>query len=118
MVPDHVGVQGALNEVIGIGQIGGHLFEDPDECLTDDLALLLRIGDPGQPLQETVLRVDVNQIRREVPPEGLFDLFALAESHEPVVDEDAGELTTDRLLHQGGRHRRVDPARKPADDVP
>ena len=46
----------------------------------------------------------------ELAPEGLLDLLGLAGPHEPGVDEDAGELVADRLVHQGGGHRRVDAA--------
>ena len=42
---------------------------------------------------------------------------ALVAAQQPVVDEDAGELIADGPVHQGRRHRRVDPAREGAEDA-
>ena len=113
---DHVGVQGPLHQEPGIGEVGGHLLEDPDEGLPDDLALLLGIGDPGQGAEEAVGGLHVDQVDVEVGPEGLLHLLGLAGPQQAVVDEDAGQLVADRPVHQSGGHRRIDPAGQPADD--
>jgi hypothetical protein len=39
----------------------------------------------------------------------------LAQPHQPVVHEDAGQLVADGLVDQHGGDRRIDPARQPAD---
>ena len=41
----------------------------------------------------------------------------LALAQQAVVDEDAVQLVADRAVHERGRHRRVDAAREPADDL-
>ena len=56
------------------------------------------------------------ELDAEVAAEGLDDLLALVLAHEAVVDEDAGELVADGLVHQRGGHRRVDAAGQAADD--
>jgi hypothetical protein len=53
----------------------------------------------------------------KVPTERRLDLFGLSLTEQAVVDEDARELIADRLVDQRRRHRRVDPARQPADDL-
>ena len=65
------------------------------------MALLLGIRHAGQLVQETVGRVDVDQVRAELLAEDLKDLLALALSHQAVVDMDAGELFADCLDQQG-----------------
>ena len=45
---DHVGVDGALGEVLDVVQLGGLGIEYVDEGAADDLALLLRVGLAGQ----------------------------------------------------------------------
>ena len=52
----------------------------------------------------------------EVAPEGLLHLFGLALAQQPVVDEHAHQLVADRLVHQRGGDRRVDPTGETADD--
>ena len=44
-------------------------------------------------------------------------LRGLVLAHQPVVDEDAGELVADRFMDQKRGDRRVDPARQRADDL-
>ena len=47
--------------------------------------------------------------------EGLLDLLALVQAHQPVVDEDAGEAVADRLVHDQRRDGAVDAAGEAAD---
>ena len=47
--------------------------------------------------------------------EGLHDLRTFVLAHEPGVDVHAGELRTDRGVHEGCRHCRVDATRQSAD---
>ena len=96
----------------------GRLLEHPDEGLADGLALLLRVGDAGQHGQETVGRLHVDEVDVELAEERLLHLLGLPGPQEAGVDEDAGELVADRLVDQGGGHRRVDPAGQAADHGP
>ena len=47
--------------------------------------------------------------------EGLDNLFALAGPHEAGIDEHAGQLGPDGLVHKGRGDRRVDPSGQSAD---
>ena len=93
------------------------LLEHADELLPDDLPLLLRIGHPGESREESLLRLHVDEGHVEVPGERLDDLLGLVLAEEPVVDEDAGELVADRLVHEERRDGRVDAARERAEDA-
>ena len=92
------------------------LLEDADELLADDLALLLRLGHAREPREEPLLRLDVDERDVEVAAERLDDLLGLVLAQQAVVDEDAGELVADRLVHEQRRDRGVDAAGEPADD--
>ncbi len=95
--------------------LGRHLLEHPDERLADDLALGFGVGDAGQAVEEPVLRLDVDEVDVEVAPERRLHVLGLAGAQQAVVDEHAGELVADGLVHQGRRHRRVDAPRQSAD---
>ena len=45
------------------------------------------------------------------------DLLGLVHAHQPVVDEDAGQLIADRLMNEHCGNRGVDAARQPADNL-
>ena len=75
----------------------------------------LGVGDAGQRLEELLLRVDDDQPGAGRRHEVALDLLGLALPHQPVVDVDAGEPVADRLLHDRGRHGRVDAAGEAAD---
>ena len=92
------------------------LLEDADEQLADGLALLLRVDDAGEPLEEPVGGPDVDELDALMAVERLDDLVALALAHQPGVDEHARELRADRLVHERGGHGRVDAAGQAADD--
>ena len=117
-----VRVERALHEEVdrlavgaGVGDdLAGGGLEHPDELAPDDLALLLRIADPGQGREEAVLGVDDLERHAGGLDEVPLDLLGLAGPQQPVVDEHAGEAVADRPLHERGRHRRVDAAGEPA----
>ena len=112
---DDVRVQRALHEVLGIGETAGVLLEDPHEQLADRLALGFWFRHAGQPLEEPVAGIDVDQFDALVSAEGLDDLVALATTHEPGVDVDARQLVADRLVDQRRGDCRIDAAAQPAD---
>ena len=68
--------------------------------MADAPALLLRIGDAGEPLEERSARVHDSEVDAEVPAEGGLDLLPLVQAQQPVVHEDAGEPVADRAVHQ------------------
>ena len=93
------------------------VLEHVDELGADDLALLLRIGDAGEPRQEARRRVDDDQRQLHPVAEPVLDLGRLLLAQQAVVDEDAGQPVADRLVHQQRRDRRVDAAGQAADDA-
>ena len=52
-----------------------------------------------------------------VSRKALIDLLALVLAHQAVVDEHARQLVADRAVHEQRRHRGVDAAGEPADDL-
>src|SRR5690606_14544789 len=101
--------EGALDEeahllvVAGLGDdLPCGLLEGADELPADDLALLLRVGDPGERGEELVGRVDDLEVDAGGGDEVLLHLLRLPGPQEPVVDEDAGELVPDGTLDERG----------------
>ena len=78
------------------------------------MALRLASGSvtPARAAEEPVGRLHVDQVDVELAAEGLLHLLGLPGPHEAGVDEDAGELVADGLVHEGGGHGRVDAARQ------
>jgi hypothetical protein len=122
---DHVGIEGALDEELdGVivrarvraDDVAGGLLEDPDELSPDDLALLFRVTDPGERGQEAVLGIDDHQVDPGRVDEVLLDLLGLAGAQQAVVDEDTGQLVTDRALDERSRHRGVHATGEATDD--
>ena len=120
---DHVGVERALHQEGDLLALRGGSaqdvalggLEDPDELATDDLALLLGVGDARERVEETLLGVDDVQVDPGGRDEVALDLLGLALAEQAVVDEHTGELVADGPLHDGRRHRGVDAAGESAD---
>ncbi len=112
---DHVAVERALHEEARVGELARLLLEAADELLTDDLALLLGLGDTDQPVEEALARVDGDERDAEVLGEHLDHVLGLVPAHHALVDEDTGETVADGLVHEDGGDRRVDPAGEPED---
>jgi hypothetical protein len=118
---DHVRVERPLREKRELTLFGRQplrfRLEHLDERGADDLALLLRIRHPGEPLEEQPRRIREHQ-RQLQPLEPPPDLRRFVESHDAVVDEDAGQAIADRLVEEERRHRGVDAAAQAAHDPP
>ncbi len=112
---DHVRVQRPLRQEVRVREVGAGVLEHIDKALPDALALLLGVIDPRQLAQEQLRRVRDPQVDLEMVAEGRLDQPPLALAQQPVVHEHARELVPDRLVQQHRRHRRVHPARQPAD---
>ena len=105
---DEVRIQRPLDEELRFGDAPGVLFENPDEPLADGFALRFGLGQPSQRLEERRAFVSMNQLDAEVTTEGLHNLSAFVLAHQTSVDVHAGQLRTNRLMHERCRHRRVD----------
>ena len=107
---DHVRVERSLHEPPDVAERAGLLLEDADELLADALPLLLGILDPREPREKAILRVHVDERNVEVPAERLDHLLSFVLTQETVVDEHAGQLIADGLVHEQRRDGRVDAA--------
>ena len=58
---DHVRIERALGEEIGAADLARLVLEHVDEGLADELALGLGVGDAGEPAEEILARVHVDQ---------------------------------------------------------
>ena len=116
---DDVGVERALHEEAGVGRCPP-AASSKTRMNSSPMVLRLSSGSvtPGEALEEPVGGPHVDELDALVAAEGLDDLLALALAHEAGVDEHAGELGADGLVHEGGGHRRVDAAGQAADDPP
>ena len=104
-----------MHEPANVAEPPRLLLEDADELAADDLALLLRLLDPIEQVEEALLRLHVDERDVEVLAEGLHHLLGLVLPQQAVVDEDARELLADRLVHEQRRDGRVDAARQRAE---
>ena len=67
---------------------------------------------PSRRDEKALACVDVDERHPEVAAERLDDLGCLVLAQQPVVDEHAGELVADRLVHEKRGDGRVDTARE------
>ena len=72
---------------------------------------------PASAVEEALAGVDDDEVDAGRLDEVLLDLLGLALAQQPVVDEDAGQLVADRLLHQGRCDGGVDAAGERAEDA-
>ena len=115
---DHVGIEGPLSQPFHVAD-GARLFiEDVDEGMADDLALLLRVFDPGEQIEETILRVHQLEVQIEVLAQVGDDLVAFAGAEHAVIHKDAVQVLADGLVQQHGDHGGVHTAGERADHMP
>ena len=112
---DHVGVERPLHEPADVAELPRLLLEDADELAADDLPLLLRLLDAVEQLEESLLRLHVDERDVEMLAERLDDLLGLVLAQQAVIDEDACELLPNRLVDEQRRHGRVDATRQRAE---
>src|SRR5438270_8621246 len=81
-----------------------------NELITDYLAFLLRIGHSAQEGEETFRGVNVFEFHVKILLEDPLHDFFFASAEQSVIDEDAGQLITNRFVQQGRDHRGIDSA--------
>src|SRR5208337_4435108 len=86
---DHVRVESALREIVGVLDLGGLALEDLDKKIADYLPLAFRVRDPFQSIEELGGCVDVDEIYCEMIAEYSLNGFGLALSQKSVIDENA-----------------------------
>jgi hypothetical protein len=81
-----------------------------------DPPFLLGIDHATKPVQEPIGCVDITDVHVQVAIHHGEHALGLRLAEQPVVDEYARQLVSDRAVHQDGGHSRVDSSRKRADD--
>ena len=122
---DDVGVQGALDEELHLAAGSANLFDDlllgglegADELAADDLTLRLGLGDAGQGRQEALGLVTRDDADTHAARIVVLHLLALARAQQAVIDEEAGQLVADGLVHERRGHGGVHAAGQRADDL-
>ena len=115
---DDVRVQGALYEVIAFTELLRFFFEHVDEQAANNAALLLRFAHPFEGRKESVRSINAHQLDTERSCKKFFDFFALIQSHHAVINEDAGQLFSDRAVNKRCSDRRIDTAAQATDHEP
>ena len=105
---DHIGIQGALGQVIEGSKPLALLFKHPDEFGANQLALLLGIGHPIELVDEALPGIDVFDIDVKTLVEKLHQKLGLPFAHEALVNEHAGELIANGLVQQEGEGGGID----------
>ena len=116
---DDIGVEGALYQELHLAAGRADLFDDlllgglegADELAADDLALGLGLGHARQRVQEALGLVARDDADAHAARVVALHLLALARAQQAVVDEEAGELVADGLVHQRSGHGGVHAAR-------
>ncbi len=114
---NHIRVEGPLRQELGIADLLLRFFEDFDEGIADNHALLFGLGYPGQAAQENIGGILVVELDIEIFAEDVADAVALIGPEESVIDEDAGQLIADGFMEQYGRHAGIHPAGEAQDDM-
>ena len=109
---DHVGINGALRQPLGIPQLGRLFLEDFDEQPADDLALLFGVGHAGQRGQKPRFSVHPDHPHAEMLTERDHDLITLVQAQQASVHEHAGELVADGPVQQRRHYRGIHSARQ------
>ena len=122
---DNVRVQGALDQELDVcalfacfgNQLALCLFEGADELAADSLTLRLGLGDTLECGEETLRLVNGDDLNAHGCCVVLLNLFTLAFTEQTVVDEEAGELVANSLVHERCRHGGVNAAGERADNA-
>src|SRR5579863_2367901 len=93
---DDVGIERALAEEARAADGRGVLFEDVDEGVADDAALLFGIDDAGEALEEEIGGLGDAQGDAEAGGESRLDAIAFARAQQAVIDKDAAQAIADR----------------------
>ena len=113
---DTVGIDGALRQPAGIGNLAGLGIEHLDKVATDNLALLLRVAHTCQIRKELLAGIDTNHVQTQHLVI-VHHLLKLVLTEHAVVDEDTSEVLTNGTVEQDCCHRTVDTATQTQDDT-
>ena len=114
---DHIRVERALDEKLDALEALRLVLEYSNKRLTDDLALLLGIGDAREQIEKATLCLYVHERHLVVRAKRLDDLLGFALSQHPMIDEDAGELIAHGSMNQQCGHGRVNATGQATEDL-
>ena len=104
---DAVGIDGALSEPTGIGNLLGLGIEHLDEVAANNLTFLLRFGNACKVGEELLAGVDANHIQTQTTVV-VHDLLELVLAQHAVVDKDTRQTVADGPVEQYGSNTGVD----------
>ena len=102
-----IGIDGSLREESDIILLAGFFLKDADKLGSDDLALLLRITDAGQLIQEAVHGIHIDQVGVHLITEDFDHLFGLTFAKETMIDMNGDQLPADCPDEQRSHNRAV-----------
>lgn len=113
---DAVRVNGALGKPLRIGNLLGLGIKDFHEVATDNLTLLLGVGDTCQIGKEPFGSIHANDVETQhfIVVHHLLELIL---AKHTMIHEDAREAVADSLVEQDGCHGTVNAAGKSEDDA-
>ena len=114
---DHIGIKRALRQKFGATHGVRVFLKHLDEQAANGLALDFRVGHPFERAQKQLGFVGMDQRHVVVVAEHGDDLLGLAQTQQPVIDKDAGQLFADCLMNQDRGNRGIHAARQPADHL-
>ena len=103
---DTVGIDRALSQPFGIGNLLGLGIEYLDEVATDDLSLLLWIGHASQIGKELCAGIHTDHVQAQHLVI-LHDLSKLVLTEHTMIHEDTCQVTTNGTIEQDGSDRRI-----------
>ena len=113
---DAVGIDSALCQPTGIGNLASLSIEHLHKVATDDLTFLFGITDTSKVCKELRAGIDADNIEAQhfVVFHHLRELVLTKHS---VIDEDAGKILANGLIQQDCSDRRIDTTRESEDDT-
>ena len=112
---ENVRINRSLSKERRVDLCGG-FREYVNELFADDLALLFRVLNALELVEETVGSVNVTEVHVKISGKHFLHHFGLVLAEESMIDEYAGQLFADRLVDQCGNNGRVNSAGKTEND--
>src|SRR5210317_154082 len=113
---DNIGIDCPLSQPLGIGQFFRLFFENINEQVAYNFALLFRVSFTRELAEETVLSINAENFDTQTFCKGRHNLVAFAETQETIVDKHTGKLITNSTMNQSSGHRGVDPTGEAKDN--
>ena len=100
-----VRIDGSLCEETDAFLFTGLFLEHTYKLGTDNLALLLRVGDTCQFVEEPIGGINIHQISIQLIAEDTYHLFGFAFAQQAVIHMNRHQLLANGLDEEGCHHR-------------